>query len=201
MRAAVGGGVLAPDGDMDITTRLAVIVLALLAAAPVRAQAPDLSPWDGAWFKTKVKQKGVEFHATAPGTKKDRFGGVVYVQLLFDAGAPDRLGMDVWIHESDWQKQSIPLVYVAGANDDALFVFNQIPVSPAPVTAPILQFGFAARLAGKIAGSVVGKGSLKTLGGYFVEIDDVPGSDLRAAGSLSLSGKTTTKLPPDLPHD
>jgi hypothetical protein len=185
---------------MHRTARLAVAVLALLAAAPLRAQAPDPSPWDGAWFKTKVKQKGLEFHATAPGARKDRFAGVVYVQLLFDAGMPDRLGMDVWIHESDWQKESITLVYVAGVADDALFVFNQIPVSPAPVTAATLQFGFAVRLAGKITGGVVGKGSLKTLGGYFVEIDDVPGSDLRAAGSLSLSGKTTTKLPPDLPH-
>ena len=184
---------------MHAIARLVVAVLVLAVAPPVLAQGPDLAPWGGVWFKTKVKQKGLEFHVDAPGTRKDSFAGTVYVQLQFDPGTPDRLGMDVWVRESEWEKRTLTALYLAGTNDDALLVSNQVPVTPEPVVAPLLHLGFALRLSGKIVGGAVDKGSLKTLGGYFVEIDDVPGSDLRAGGSTSLSGKTTTKVPADLP--
>jgi hypothetical protein len=184
---------------MHAIARLVVAVLVVVVASPVSAQVPDLAPWDGIWFKTKVKQKGTEFHVNAPGTEQDKFAGTVYVQLHFDTGTPDRLGMDVWVRESEWEKRTLTALYLGGTNDDALLVSNQVPVTPDPVVAPLLHLGFALRLTGKIAGGTVDKGSLKTLGGYFVEIDDVPGSDLRAGGSTSLSGKTTTKVPTDLP--
>jgi hypothetical protein len=173
--------------------------LGLAMAAPAAAQT-DLSPWDGVWFKTRVKEKGFEFHATEPGTRKEGFGGTVYLQLHYDGGVPDQIALDVWLQEGGWVKRSFTMVHVAGASDDLLMVLNQIPVSPAPITADILQFSFCARLSGTLSGGAVRKGTFKTLGGYFVEIDDVPGSDLRAAGSLSLSGKSTTKLPSDLPQ-
>jgi hypothetical protein len=40
---------------------------------------------------------------------------------------------------------------------------------------------------------------MKTLGGYFIEVDDVPGSDERFAGKIALSGKVTTKVPAEIP--
>jgi hypothetical protein len=180
---------------------LLLVALGLASASPTRAQTPDLSPWDGVWFKTKVKEKGMEFHATQPGTRKEAFGGTVYLQLHHD-GTSWEIGVDVWVQEeSGWVQRSLTGVYVAGAADDVLFVLNQIPVSPIPVTDQILNVSFTARLSGTLSGGTVEKGKLKTLGGYFVEIDDAPGSDLRASGSLALSGKSTTKLPAGLPQD
>lgn len=184
-----------------MTNRLRAIIIgvALAAAAPAFAQVPDLAPWDGVWLKTKIKQKGLAFRLNAPGVEKDSGAIVAYLQLHFDALEPDRLTVDVWVREDAWERSTLPLLYLAGTGDDLVVYLNQVPVSPDPVVEPILHLGFALRLQGKIAGGAVGKGSVKSLGAYFVEIDDVQGSDQRFAGSMTFKGKTTTKLPTDLP--
>jgi hypothetical protein len=179
---------------------LVVAVVGLAMAAPAVAQVPDLSPWDGIWLKTKVKQKGLGFSVGQPGTDSDNFGGTVYTQLHFDPGLPTQLALDVWVREDGWRKFTLPFLYLAGVAGDALLVTNQIPVTPDPVVDPIVHFALAVRITGTVAGGAVSKGKLKTLGGLAVEVDDVPGSDQRFAGSVSLSGKATTKLPPDLPQ-
>jgi hypothetical protein len=138
---------------------LLATTVALAAGAPAWAQVPDLGSWDGIWMKTTVKQKGLGFRVAQPGTHKDTGGATVYVQIHFDVGTPDRLGLDVWVREDQWEKQTLTLLYVAGVADDALLVFNQVPVTPDAIVEPI---GFA--------------------------------------GSISLKGKATTKLPADLPR-
>jgi hypothetical protein len=99
-----------------MTTILRVLAVALLvgAATPVLAQVPDLSPWDGVWFKTKLKQNGLGFRVNAPGVEKDKGAGTLYIQLHFDPGAPGSLAMDIWIPEDTWRKESFPLLYLAG---------------------------------------------------------------------------------------
>ena len=67
------------------------------------------------------------------------------------------------------------------------------------VVAPMLHFGLVLRLATKAAAAPITKGTLTTLGGFVIEVDDVPGSNLRAGGTVSLKGRVTTKLPSDLP--
>jgi hypothetical protein len=135
----------------------------------------------------------------APGVQKDRGKAVVYLQLHVDAQAPEPLTADVWVRQDQWMKDTIPLLYLAGTTEQFAAYFNQVPLAPDPVVAPMLHVAYVLLLKGKIAGGVVGKGSVKSVGGYFIEVDDVPGSDERFAGSLSLKGKTTTKLPADLP--
>jgi hypothetical protein len=178
---------------------LVALVVSLVSATSSLAQVPDLGSWDRVWLKTKVKEKTIQFRAGGPGTDKDNFGGSVYVQVHTDTGTPGVVGLDVWVREDAWEKRSIAAVYVGGTADDLLLVANQVPVSPDPVTEPMLHFGMAVRLTAKAAAETVTKGTLKTLGGYVVEVDDVPGSDLRAGGSVSLSGVVTTKVPADLP--
>lgn len=178
-----------------------IVAVALAIALPVVAQTPDLGPWDGVWLKTKIKQKGFAFHLAAPGVGKDNGGTKGFLQLHADALMPDRLMADVWIDEGGWQKVTVPLLYLAGTPDDVALYLNQVPVTPDPVTVPMLHLAFVIRLRAKIASGVVAKGSAKSLGGYFIEVDDQPGSNERFAGSVSLRGKTTTKLPPDLPAD
>lgn len=186
---------------MNVRVSLASVVLLLVSATASMGQVPDLGAWDGVWLKTKVKQKAVAFRAGGPGTEKDNFAGSVYVQVRVDAGTPGLVGLDVWVREDQWEKRSLVAVYLGGTSDDALLVANQVPVSPDPVTAPMLHFGLALRLTSKAAAATVTKGTLKTLGGYVVEVDDVPGSDLRAGGTISLSGVVTTKVPSDLPSE
>lgn len=151
------------------------------------------------WFKVKLKQKGLAFRVDAPGVEKDRGGGVIYLQLHVDALAPAPLSADVWVREDQWELTTVPFLYLAGTAADVAVYVNLVPVTPDPVVDPQLHLGFALRLQGKIAAGAVGKGSLKSLGGWFVEVDDAPGSDQRFAGSLTLKGKTTAKLPADLP--
>jgi hypothetical protein len=185
-----------------IIARLALLTLtvALALAGPARAQVPDLAPWDGLWFKVKLKQNGYAFRVGVPGAERDKGAGTAYAQLHFDNASPEQLQIDVWVQEdAGWQERSFPLLYLAGAAADAMLYFNQVPVSPDPVVDAILHLGLVVRLKGKVDAGTVSKGTLKSIGGYFIEIDDVPGSDERFGGTMSLNGKQTTKLPSDLP--
>lgn len=179
---------------------LAVLLLAA-TAPPALAQAPDLGAWDGVWFKANATQKGFAFHVAAPGVGKDKGTAKSYVQIHTVPGEPGMLTADVWLQEESWQKQTLTLLYLAGPAEQPVVYFNQVPVTPVPVTDPLLHLGIVLQLSGKVSDGAVAKGKLKTLGGYFIEIDDVPGSDERFAGQMTLTGKTTAKLPPDLPLD
>jgi len=193
------GRAIASADDMTHQLRTATIALVLATAAPSLAQLPDLAPWDGIWVKAKVKQKGFAFRVNAPGVQKDRGAMAVYLQLHVDGLAPEPLTADVWVRNDAWEKSTIPLLYLGGAAADFAAYFNQVPAAPDPVVDLELHLAFVLRLRGKIAGGVVGKGTVKSLGGYFIELDDVPGSDERFAGALAVKGKITTKIPPDLP--
>jgi hypothetical protein len=185
---------------MNTIARLALLLLTLAISIPARAQVPDLSPWDGLWFKVKLKQSGYAFRVDAPGVERDKGAATTYAQLHFDQGTPGQLQIDVWVQEDGgWQVRSFPLLYLGGTTGDAALYFNQVPVSPDPVVDTVLHLGLVVRLKGKADGSAVSKGSLKSLGGYFIEIDDVVGSDQRFGGAISLAGKQTTKLPPGFP--
>ena len=176
-------------------------MLSLGLAAAATAQQPDLAPWNGVWFKAKLKQKGFGFHVAAPGTSRHAGAAPLYVRLHFDPALPDRLEMEVWSREETWEQRRVPVLYLAGTTTTAVVYFNQVPVSPAPVVEPLLHLGIVLRLKGTLSGSAIAKGSMATLGGYFIEVDDAPGSDERFAGSLAIGGKTTTKLPADLPSE
>jgi hypothetical protein len=199
MEAALMAADLQLSPRMRTLRCLALAALALALAAPATAQQPDLAPWDGIWFKAKLKQKGSGFHVAAPGVTRDAGAAPLYVRLHFDAAFPDRLEMEVWSREDTWEERRLPMLYLAGTTSTAVVYFNQVPVSPAPVVEPLLHLGIVLRLNGTLSGSTISKGSMATLGGYFIEVDDAPGSDERFAGSVKLGGKTTTKLPADLP--
>jgi hypothetical protein len=178
---------------------LCLATLALALASPALAQHPDLAPWDGVWFRAKLKQKGFGFHVAAAGTSRNAGAAPLYVRLHFDPAFPDRLEMEVWSREDAWEERRFPVLYLAGTATTAVVYFNQVPVSPAPVVEPLLHLGIVLRLRGALAGSAISKGAMTTVGGYFIEVDDVAGSDQRFAGRLTLGGKTTTRLPADLP--
>jgi len=179
--------------------RTMTVMLALAAATPSVGQVPDLGPWDGVWLKGKAKVQGSSFRVNAPGVGKDRGSASIYLQLHVDPLATPPLTADLYVREDVWERNTIPLLYLAGTTEDLAVYFNEVPASPTPVTEAKLHVAYALRLRGKVADGRVAKGSVKSLGGYFIEIDDVPGSEERFAGKLSLKGKVTTKVPPDLP--
>jgi len=183
---------------MRALLRIAVVAL-LLAEAPAAAQVPDLRPWDGVWFRAKTSQRGYGFRVGAGGARRNRSGGRIYLRLRVDPGLAEGLLADIWIQEGQWRSLTVPLLYLAGTSDDVVVYVNQIPVTPDPVVDPTLHLTLVLRLRGGLEGGSVGKGRVQTVAGAFVEVDDVPGSDERFAGSISVKGKTTTKLPSDLP--
>jgi len=153
--------------------------LLLLLATPVHA---DPGVWVGKWFKVTIAFNRLRISST--GVRTDRQRGAAYGKIESWNPSGGQLVATFHFYAPDsqsWFARSADLTVFAGSDLD-LFVLGTSATK-------LQEFGFTARLQGKQKGGALKSASLRSLGGYSWEIDDVPGSDERWIGSFGLSGK------------
>lgn len=181
-----------------------------MAHAQVRGEYPDLSPWANTWFKVKLSRTvycfddiGVKPQPSAPVAQGM---GTAYINIKSWSQVPATPGTfmaDIYArnHETgEWDPipffEDLEITYFAGS--DLKFIGSAQLVIPNDVTLNLV-FIFTGKkyLAGPKAGSFIldGVTKLSTVGSSMLEIDDVPGSTERWAGSVTISGPMVSSIP------
>jgi len=164
-----------------------------LGTAHAQGEPPDLTRWVGTWFKLTLTAN--VYHYSNIGVKPspsyrvtDAESGIYMKIAGWDAGTRI-LQATAYPKEGGVYSPlvSIPLDMNYFAGDGLKFVCSSF------VDEAGMQNGFILFFKGKLntAGDFVlgGETNFKSLGGYYLETDDVPGSTERWAGSATLVGK------------
>jgi hypothetical protein len=166
---------------------IALAVLTFVATGNCFA-APDLSQWVDSWFKITHTAKGYHYDDidVGPSPKRQiRERSPGYMKITGWDDVNEILLATVYIRVGGaWSPANfldLEINYFAG---DALDFIGQ---SATPVENLVLHF--KGKLNNQGAFVMKGRTSVKSLGGIYLEIDDVPGSTERWAGSAAVSGK------------
>ena len=183
---------------------MVAVFITCFSIASVHAQVPgvvpDLSIWVNTWFK--VKMTSTVYHFSDIGVKPtpnytvSESGGTSYIKITgwdtTTTPADPFLTADVYIKNVGiWGViDTVNIYYFAGSN--LKFVGSALtgnPLADDPGQAFSLMFVFTGkRNATNTKFILDGSTKLSTIGSSIVEIDDVPGSKERWAGSTKLSG-------------
>ncbi len=171
----------------------ALFILTCFAAGISHAQTvPDLSKWVNTWFKITLTTN--VFHFSDIGVRADppyRFteaGNPAYLKIFAWDEANHALQAEVFVKQAGvWDPNvSIPLNMEYFAGDGLKFVCSSILNTGSTVNGFIILFKGKLDASGNFV--LGGKTFLKSLGGYYFEIDDLPGSNERWAGSAVIQG-------------
>ncbi len=169
------------------------------AHAQVPGQVPDLSIWENTWFK--VKMTSTVYHFSNIGVKPtpnytvSESTGTSYIKITgwdtTTTPADPFLTADVYAKDGTWVRvDTMNIYYFAGSN--LKFVGSARsgdPLADDPGLALSLMFVFTGkRNATNTKFIMDGSTKLSTIGSSIVEIDNVPASKERWAGSVKLSG-------------
>jgi hypothetical protein len=158
---------------------------------------PDLSIWEGKWFKASAVVTGLEFENIGSKYVKP-LGGSSPTYLNVRTWASPVLTCDLWLWNVDvdtdignWELflSDFELTYIAGSDLDFVCWFTKTPeIQPAPRPSTWLALMF--RITGKLDKfSAISSASLKTQGGFFWELDDrtteVDAGGLKITGTLT----------------
>jgi hypothetical protein len=175
--------------------------------AQVPGVVPDLSIWVNTWFKVTAMKKAYHFEnigvKPTPAYPESGSGEVSYVKITdWDTSTPGEefLVVDVYGKESgSWNPipvDTLNIYYFAGSN---LKFMGTAQKDDPTGTSLNLVFVFTGKR-NKTNTKFITDGTTKlgTMGSSMFEIDDVPGSTERWAGSFKLSGPMVpvSKLPP-----
>ena len=158
-----------------------VTVLSCFTLGVLHAEPPDLSKWKGTWFKLKMKTKGLAFDGVDFMEDKEKF--VAYLKIVAWDSEDGVLDSDLYAldeENGDWEVLPIGLYFHAGT--DLKFMCWSEESSAAMTNV------FTALVEGVEKEGRVKEGTFQSLGGCYWEEDDVPGSEDRWAGKLSLKG-------------
>jgi len=182
---------------------VAVFVTCLALGMAHAQDYPNLGDWANTWFKVKLTRTvycfddiGVKPKPSAPVAQAM---GTAYINIKSgsqEPGTPGTLMADIYTrnHQTgDWDPipffKDLEITYFAGS--DLKFIGSAQLVIPGDVTIGLL-FVFTGKkyLAGPKTGDFIlgGVTKLGTIGSSMLEIDDVPGSTERWAGSATISG-------------
>jgi len=164
------------------TARLfALVALASLVAAPVRAQVLD-----GTWFKIKVVTKGWEISTIDGSAKQASHNQTVYMSLIpkgigYSAQIYSELTPDNWVGG--------PAIDFGTAGVDEFFAVNQ-GITIAGPDGVSLDFSATLRFTFKFNDEdVLIKSTLKTLAGELAGSSTLDGGENLYIGSVKLTGK------------
>jgi hypothetical protein len=160
---------------------------------------PDLGDWANTWFKVKLTRTAyyvsdIGVKLVPPGDPEPM--GTAYINITNWDGINHILTADIYTrnHETgDWDPtpffKDLEIAYFAGTS--LKFIGSAQLVIPNDVTMGLI-FVFTGKkyLTGPKAGDFIlgGVTKLGTIGSSMLEIDDVPGSTERWAGSATISG-------------
>jgi len=181
-------------GKLCLGSFLSLVVLGCFAVGMANAQFPDLSQWEGKWFKLTVKTTENVYNGASIQTEK--INSVIYLNITkFNSSA--ELTAVVWEQNEEgagaWEKQGEIKIKVIGGTDlDFLCTYMQ---SDDSLTNP-QYFGFSARVTGKLSKGVLKSATFKSLGGFSWEQNLSLNSEYFASGfSISGSLVDSSKLP------
>jgi hypothetical protein len=192
---------------------MVVVTLSCFMIGTAQAQTPgvipDLNSWVGTWFKLTLTRTVYHFSnygvKPTPSTPTAQAMGSAYMQVTGWNPSALPLGTmtaSIYIKDHDTGQwiptpfATLDIPYFAGS--DLKFIGSTQIVTLGDVTLNFTFFFTGQKTGGKfVLGGVT---NVKTLGGYMLEIDDVPGSTERWAGSVKISGPMVpeSKVPPIL---
>ncbi len=184
----------------------ASVVIALSNPPPPPPPPPpsevDFSSWVGQWLKMTIRYEGYAFGTSSesengeasgsekpPEMAKDHQQIAVYLKITGWDPQQNVLQAEIYQYDeksNQWSSDPLTLHFAGGTATDFL-CWSQEEGG--------FTFGFAARVQGRARQGTLQSGSLKTLGGYYLELSagssgsvGAPGSSGQMAGGLSLSG-------------
>lgn len=175
------GGPMMNVKKVVVVAGMSIMILVISAVGVVNAQ-PDLSIWEGRWFKVTINVKGVAYDGFELINFREKIVGYWKV-FQWDAGA-EELEVDVYEYDGEslqWERIIIFLHFHAGSPLDFVCWFLQQDVFKTDA--------FTGRITGREKGGILSSATFKGLGGCSWEIDDVQGSDERWTVGASLKGK------------
>jgi hypothetical protein len=173
-------------------TCLVVFLLAGLSTGPVHAQlVPDLSIWVDTWFKLSITQNVYHFDnigmKPTPGSMLSG-AGISFMHIVGWDLATGALTANIYGKNAGvWDPKSfltVSLPYFAGS--DLKFAASLKSETAESTVWAVLFFKGKKDETGQFI--LDGTTNVKTLGGAYSEIDDVPGSTERWAGSIAMNG-------------
>ncbi len=179
-------------GKLCLGGFLVLVFLGLFAIGMANAQFPDLSQWEGTWFKLSQKTTENVYNGTNIVTQK--INSVIYLNIK-QFIPPAELAGVVW-QQNDagaWvPAMAISIKVIGGTDLDFLCAFMQ---SDDSLTNPQF-FAFSARVTGKLSKGVLKSATFKTLGGSSWEQNLSLNSEFFVSG-FSISGNLIdpSKLP------
>ena len=171
---------------------LVLAFLSVFAVGVANAQFPDLSQWEGKWFKLSQKTTENVYNGTSIVTQK--INSVIYLNIK-QFIPPAELAGVVWQQNQAgaWeQADEISLKVIGGTDLDFLCAYMK---SDDSLTNPQF-FAFSARVTGKLSKGVLKSATFKTLGGSSWEQNLSLNSEYFISGfSISGSLVDSSKLP------
>ena len=171
---------------------LAVVLIGSFFLSPAHAQNyPDLSMWLNQWFKVSLMLRVLHFSniGVPPDPGQDVGRGTAYLVCTsltptpFNPNISPVLSCDIFVQNEagDWQFEDFSFNYVGG--DVSNFAGWSTIASATFENAFTVQIKGTKKKDGTLTGATI-----KTLGGYTWEIDDVPGFTGRWVGTLNFKG-------------
>ena len=186
-------------GKLCLGGFLVLVLLGYFTIGMANAQFPDLTQWEGKWFKLSMKTTENVYNGASIGTEKINsviyFGITEFIPLNLTDPISPALKCEVW-QQNDvgaWEQgDEIKIKVIGGTDLDFLCAYTQFDDSQ---TNPMF-FGFSARVTGKLSKGVLKSATFKTLGGVSWEQNLSLNSEYFVSG-FSLSGNfiDPTKLP------
>jgi hypothetical protein len=177
---------------------LVTIVTFFICSTAHAAEVPDLSIYEGKWFKVKLTRKAYHFSEIGvkpqPAGPTSQPGGTAYLKITSWDSTPgsESLTAEVYTQDhntGDWIQTpfaTFPIYYFAGS--DLKFVGSARIEIPDDVTMNLVLVFTGKRNKTNTDFNMGGATKLSTIGSSMLEIDDVPGSTERWAGSITLKG-------------
>ena len=179
-------------GKLYLGGFLVLVLLGYFTIGMANAQFPDLTQWEGKWFKLSMKTTENVYNGVKIET--ENINSVIYLGITKFNSPAELIGV-VW-QQNDagaWdQEGEIKIKVIGGTNLDFLCTYMQ---SDDSVTNP-MYFGFSARVTGKLSKGVLKSATFKTLGGFSWEQNFSLNSEYFVSG-FSISGSLIdpSKLP------
>jgi hypothetical protein len=177
---------------------LVTIVTFFICSTAHAAAVPDLSIWTNTWFKVKVTRTAYHFNDIGikpqPAGPTSQSGGTGYLKITSWDSTPGSESLTAEVYEQDpdtgdWVPTpfaTFPIYYFAGS--DLKFVGSARIEIPDDVTMNLVFVFTGKRNKANTDFNIGGATKLSTIGSSMLEIDDVPGSTERWAGSVKISG-------------